>query len=110
MLKMRQWQGTLNRMKAMQRHRDVGVEIGGNPAVENHQQQSGGGVEGHRRNGGSQPQMGIGQQQRQRNGSGNEGRGGKEDGQNQQIGDRRQSRLLAETDTEYIKVNGGEER
>jgi hypothetical protein len=115
MLKMRQWQGTLNRMRAMQRHKDVGVEVAergiGNAIVENdagrqkreeasevhgreeRMVEAALGQEGHRRLG-SQPQMGLA------------GGGG---GQRELLGDEgtaqtHQNRLLAETDSEYIKV------
>jgi hypothetical protein len=109
MLKMRQWQGTLNRMRAMQRHRDVGVETAAGAMTENHHQQQrsidnngtiygADGGEGNafpiaRPNGHlHQPQMGI--------------RGGEIGaGENSTtIDGRRQSHLLAETDKEYIQV------
>ena len=48
MLKMRQWQGTLERVRAVQRHRDVAID----GSIEVISQQT------HCRNG-SQPQMGI---------------------------------------------------
>lgn len=60
MLKMRQWQGTLDRVRAVQRHRDVAID----GSVEVISQQNHQNVDGldsrptHRRNG-SQPQMGI---------------------------------------------------
>jgi hypothetical protein len=111
MLKMRQWQGTLNRMRAMQRHKDVGVEVAergivGNDAGGQKKEEASEvhgreerlveaalGQEVHRRLG-SQPQMGLA------------GGGG---GQRELLGDEgtaqtHQNRLLAETDSEYIKV------
>nr|CAD2205309.1 unnamed protein product [Meloidogyne enterolobii] len=60
MLKMRQWQGTLERVRAVQRHRDVAID-GSIEVISQQNHQSIDGLDSkqtHRRNG-SQPQMGI---------------------------------------------------
>ena len=98
MLKMRQWQGTLNRMRAMQRHRDVGIEIGEQQQEHAIDQQTGTLAAQNRRNGTAQPQMGI------------SAAGGAQQRPDSAIAavagvERRQSRLLAETDKEYIQAS-----
>jgi hypothetical protein len=63
MLKMRQWQGTLNRVRAVQRHRDVAID-GSIEVISQENLQDGDGFDScsvfatHCRNG-SQPLMGI---------------------------------------------------
>jgi len=60
MLKMRQWQGTLERVRAVQRHRDVAID-GSIEVISQQNHQSIDGLDSkqtHCRNG-SQPQMGI---------------------------------------------------